>query len=112
MYNDIKKQTFEYILDSLDGVDIQPGARSKLLQPKNDIVERTSPIITYARKNSKKVWITIDTGRFKDASIPTFATYGIAKTEQMMDDVISILKSNDNLPSGIIYHFYKNTCGP
>jgi len=111
-YNGIKKQTFEHILDYLDGVDIQPGAGSKLAQPKNDIVERTSPIIAYARKNSKKVWITIETGQFNDTSIPTFATYGIAKIEQMMDDVVSILKSKNNLPSGIIYHFYKNTCGP
>ena len=55
---------------------------------------------------------TIEDRQFRDTSIHTFSTYGIVKIEQMMDDVISILKLNDNLPSGIIYHFYKNTCGP
>ena len=110
-YNGTKKQTFEHIIDELDGVDIQPGVGGNLLKPKNDIVDRTSPIIEYARKKSKKVWITIETGQFEDASIPTFAPYGIAKIEKMMDDVISMFKSKNNLPSGIIYHFYKNTYG-
>lgn len=110
-HNGIKKQTFEHILDILDGVDIQPGVGAKLLKPKNDIVERTSPIIKYARKNSKKVWITIETGQFEDKSIPTFAPYGITKIEQMMEDVISMFKAKNDLPSGIIYHFYKNTYG-
>ena len=58
-YKGMKKQTFEHLLD---GVDKQPGTGSKLLQPENDIVDRTSPIITYARQNLKKVWITIETG--------------------------------------------------
>ena len=110
-YDGVKKQTFEHILDALDGVDIQPGVGGNLLLPKNDIVERTSPIIEYARKNSKKVWITIETGQFGDESIPTLASYGIPKIERMMDDVISMFRVKNNLPSGIIYHFYKNTYG-
>ena len=111
MHKGVPKQTFEHILDALDGVDIQPGVGANLLKPENDIVERTSPIIAYARKNFKKVWITIETGQFEDKSIPTFAPYGITKIEQMIDDVISIFKTSNNLPSGIICHFYKNTYG-
>lgn len=110
-YNGVKKQSFEHIIDVLDGVDIQPGVGARLLKPENDIVERTSPIIEYARKTFKKVWITIETGEFEDKSIPTFAPYGITKIEQMMDDIISMFKAKNNLPSGIIYHFYKNTYG-
>lgn len=103
-----QKPAFQHILDITDGVDIQTawgGANAV-----ESILFRVTPIIQYARKINKPAWITIETS---DQAPPnqTFADEGISKTESMIDVLLSALKSQNNSPAGIIYHFYMNSYG-
>ena len=108
MYNDKQKFAYQHILDIVDGVDIQTawGGANAI----DAILFRVLPIIKYAREINKPAWITIETS---DQAPPnqTFADEGITNLESMTNVLLAALKSKNNSPAGIIYHFYMNTYG-
>ncbi len=95
-------------MDVVDGVDIQTawgGANAV-----DAILFRVSPVIKYAREINKPAWITIETSDQAPAN-QTFADEGIMSLESTTKVLLSALKSKNNSPAGIIYHFYMNTYG-
>ncbi len=107
-YDGKQKFAYQHILDIVDGVDIQTawgGANAV-----DAILFRVSPIIKYAREITKPAWITIETSDQAPAN-QTFADEGMDNLESTTKALLSALKSNNNSPAGIIYHFYMNTYG-
>ena len=108
LYNGVEKYAFEHILDITDGVDIQTawGGSNAV----DAILFRVSPIISYVLKINKPAWITIETS---DQAPPnqTFGDEGFAELESTMKTLLTALKTQNNSPAGIIYHFYMNSFG-
>ena len=107
-YDGKQKFAYQHILDIVDGVDIQTawGCANAV----DAILFRVSPIIKYAREINKPAWITIETSDQAPAN-QTFADEGMESLEFTTKVLLSALKSKNNSPAGIIYHFYMNTYG-